>query len=57
MLCRAKLDLVDQDHEDLILRCELPDVHTGSHMAVVYWPRRWNNGEAYQGRHAAEGDS
>ena len=54
MDCNSKLELTDQDHEDLILRCGLMAGHLGSHYAVVYWPQEWKkNGTSYKARHAA----
>ena len=42
-LCRSKLELMEATHSDLVLQCELPLGHSGSHQGLVWWPQHWVN--------------
>lgn len=43
--CKGKLELEEptNGHYDLILQCNLPPGHAGSHSCLVLWPQTWRN--------------
>ena len=43
-LCRSKLELMNANHSDLVLQCELPLGHPEpAHRGTVWWPKHWIN--------------